>query len=114
MVEHFHAWEAGPLLSEWRRVLKPGGKLIIELPCMDKVYQYIYTCMKHGVKVPDFTGLFVFWGNPKYKDPLMVHKWGYSMESITELLASCGFRDIAIEKPRYHFAVRDMRAVGYK
>ena len=29
------------MLKDWLRVLKPGGELIIELPCMDKVMRYM-------------------------------------------------------------------------
>ena len=32
VVEHFYYWEVIPLLKSWRRLLKPGGKLILECP----------------------------------------------------------------------------------
>ena len=32
VIEHFFYWEVGPLLKSWRRVLKPGGKIILECP----------------------------------------------------------------------------------
>lgn len=114
VLEHFHSWEAGPMLIEWLRVLRPGGKLILELPCLDKVYQYIYICMKHGIKVPDFTGKFVFWGDPKHKCDLMVHKWGYHKSDIEMLLSACGYKNITITEPRYHFKERDMRVEASK
>lgn len=99
---------------EWRRVLRPGGKLILELPCMDKVLEHIYMCMKHGAKLSSTMSWFVFWGNPKYKDPLMVHKYGYTRQSLVELLESCGFSNIKHEEPQYHFPDRDMRATCIK
>jgi predicted SAM-dependent methyltransferase len=36
VLEHIQRWETEDVLKEWRRVLKPGGKLIIEVPCLDK------------------------------------------------------------------------------
>jgi SAM-dependent methyltransferase len=35
LIEHFPASETHVLLSEWRRVLKPGGKLTLRLPNLD-------------------------------------------------------------------------------
>jgi predicted SAM-dependent methyltransferase len=114
VLEHFHAWEAPALLAEWRRVLKPSGKLVLELPCMDKVLNYIYSCIKAKAEIHPAMGWSVFWGDPKYKDPHMCHRWGYTKQMLRELLESVGFRDISIEAPRYHFEMRDMRAVAYK
>jgi len=102
------------MLAEWMRVLKPGGQLILELPCMDKVLHHIHACMKHGAQLSPSMGWFVFWGDPKYRDPLMVHKWGYTKQSMRDTMASVGFDQITIEEPRYHFPIRDMRLTGVK
>jgi predicted SAM-dependent methyltransferase len=45
VLEHFYEWEVYDLLTEWKRVLKPGGKMILELPCMDKVFAYVHNCV---------------------------------------------------------------------
>jgi hypothetical protein len=81
---------------------------------MDKVLTHIYACIKKGAPISKSMGWFVFWGDPKYRDPLMGHKWGYTYKSIVETLQAVGFRDVAIEEPRYHFQMRDMRVVGFK
>ena len=114
VIEHFHAWEAPNILKEWLRVLKPGGRLILELPCMDKVLEHIYACKKHGANLSPTMGWFVFWGDPKYRDPLMCHKWGYTVDSLTKTLEGVGFRQVESEEPRYHFPARDMRVTGVK
>lgn len=114
VLEHFYQWEAGDLIQEWKRVLKPDGKLILELPCMDKVLKHMIQCVEQNVPmIANFTW-FAFWGDPQYKDPHMCHKWGYSLTSIKEFLENNGFKDIQFEKPNYHFAERDMRVVAYK
>lgn len=102
------------MLKEWIRVLKPGGALILELPCMDKVLDYIRRCLNEKVPVNLAFSWWAFWGDPKHREPAMCHKWGYSIHSIMEVLHKAGFVGIATERPRYHFAERDMRAVGYK
>jgi len=114
VIEHFYQWEVQPLLVEWRRVLIPGGKLILELPCMDKVLNYLHKCMANKIPIAPAMGWFVFWGDPKYQNPLMGHKWGYTKQMIREELERAGFGEIEFKKPRYHFEMRDMRIEAIK
>jgi predicted SAM-dependent methyltransferase len=37
IIEHFHFQEGPKVITEWRRVLKPGGKLIVETPDMWRI-----------------------------------------------------------------------------
>jgi ubiquinone/menaquinone biosynthesis C-methylase UbiE len=114
VLEHFYAWEVGDLLQEWKRVLKPDGKIILELPCMDKVVAYMLECISEKRQMAESFTWFAFWGDPKYKDPHMCHKWGYSKASLQNLLENSGFKNIRFETPNYHFPQRDMRVVAYK
>lgn len=115
VIEHFYKWEALPLLKEWRRVLKPGASLVLECPCMDKVYDYIAQLVKLGHKnKSEFMTKWAFWGDPKHQDPLMCHKWGYFADDLVALVREAGFVDVKLEEPRYHFAMRDMRVTGVK
>lgn len=109
VLEHFYEWEAEPLLSEWRRVLKPGGKMILELPCMDKVFGYAIKCAQGNELMQMFMTLFAMYGDPKHKSVAMTHKWGYFTKPLTELLARVGMREIQVVTARYHFPFRDMR-----
>lgn len=102
------------MLSEWRRVLKDGGRLILELPCMDKVFQYIALAVQQGQPMAPFMTLLPLWGDPKYRDPAMCHKWGYDSWSIMEVVKGCGFTDVKVVEPRYHFKMRDMRVEAVK
>ncbi|MEK9894963.1 MAG: class I SAM-dependent methyltransferase [Burkholderiaceae bacterium] len=115
VLEHFYLWEAGPLLAEWKRVLKPGGELILELPCLDKVFQYIHDAIDQGLQ--DFWApmtVWALWGDPKYQDARMSHRWGYTYLMLGRLLEQAGWEWIAFTEPRYHLAVRDMRATAKK
>jgi len=114
VLEHFHEWEAKPLLEEWRRVLKPRGKLILELPCMDKVLHQLAAVLTAGHQVSPTLSWHVFWGDPKYRDPAMCHRWGYTYGMLERLLLSAGFVRVSFPEPRYHFAIRDMRAEAFK
>lgn len=112
--EHFYRWEAEDVLREWLRVLKPGGRLILELPSMEKVFDYIARAFDQRLPMSPTFSWFPLWGDPKYRDPAMVHKWGYTFPMLRELLVKAGFSAIGVEKPRYHFPERDMRVTALK
>ncbi len=109
VLEHFYKWEVADILTEWRRILKPGGKMILELPCMDKVFRYISNCLRTGEPMLSFMTMYAFYGDPKYQDPLMCHKWGWLVADLKNTLGLVGMRNIHAMPPRYHFEMRDMR-----
>lgn len=112
--EHFYRWEAQGVLDEWERVLKPGGRVVLELPCMNKVMHYISQCLQSKEPFLVRKSWFALWGDPNYRSVEMTHKWGYTKEELTELLQDAGFRDIQSTEPRYHMKSRDMRMEAYK
>jgi len=114
VLEHFYEWEVHALLTEWMRVLKPGGKMILELPCMDKVFAYIHNCVVHKQSLQPFMTTYALWGDPKYKDPAMCHRWGWFETPLRQMLQSVGMERIEFLDPRYHFPFRDMRIECYK
>jgi len=114
VVEHFYAWEAVDIIKEWRRVLKPGGKLILELPCMDKVFYYIKAAIESGKPLSATFCNHALWGDPKYKSVEMCHKWGYTVNGMKAVLSMAGFTEFALEEAKYHFPQRDMRFVATK
>jgi predicted SAM-dependent methyltransferase len=114
VLEHFYRWEAEPLLREWHRLLKPGGQLILELPCIDKIFTYITNCM--NAKTPFWLAytIHAFYGDPTSQRVSMAHKWGWTMTALEELLTRLGFEAIAFTTPQYHFPDRDMRITAIK
>lgn len=114
VIEHFYYWDVQAVLKEWLRVLKPGGKIVLELPCMDKVILYLVDCVNNGQLISPNLSWFAFWGDPKYGSVAMNHKWGYTAEMMIQELSTAGFRYAEIEDPRYHFAIRDMRITAIK
>lgn len=114
VLEHFYRWEVKNLLLEWKRVLKPGGKLVLELPCMNKVFNYIRECITNHEPMMIQKAHLALWGDPRHERPEMCHKWGWTKEELSELLNECGFRGITPVSPRYHMKSRDMRMECYK
>lgn len=117
VVEHFWRWEIAEVINEWIRVLKPGGKMILECPnlltaCMELVNDPIIAAKpgKSGQK-----SMWVFYGDPSWKDPLMMHKWGYTPQSLGQLMHDCGLKEIKQEKAQFKLKEpRDMRITGIK
>lgn len=114
VIEHFYYWDVVNVLSHWMKILKPGGKLILELPSMEKVFQYIANCLDQKQPMSATFSFLPIWGDPSFKDVAMCHKWGYFFPTLKIPLVKAGFERIGLEKARYHFPQRDMRVVAYK
>ena len=109
VIEHFYPWEAEGLLKEWLRVLKPGAELAIECPCLEKVL-----ALANVPQCPPAMTYWALYGDPRYKDPLMMHHWCYGQQQLVKLMGQAGFVNMRPEYPQFHQPIRDMRVVGQK
>jgi ubiquinone/menaquinone biosynthesis C-methylase UbiE len=114
VLEHFYEYEVFDVLTEWKRVLKPNGKMILELPCMDKVFAYIHNCVVTKTPLMPFMSLYALYGDPRHKEPAMCHRWGWFEVPLRQMLESVGMERIEFKEPNYHFPFRDMRIECYK
>lgn len=105
VIEHFYQWEAPVVLAEWRRVLKRGGSLILELPNIRKACQNLLKGRS------DQMSMWALYGNPDDHFPYNAHKWGYTPGTLDKLLAQVGFEMIEFKPPETHGRKldRDMR-----
>ena len=109
VIEHFYPWEALPFVTEWVRVIKPGAKLAIECPCIDKVL--------YLMQVPECPPAMTYWalyGDPRHKDRAMMHHWCYGKLQLARLMQQAGLEDVKPEPVQFHHPIRDMRMVGTK
>ena len=111
--EHFYRYEADEILTDWVRVLKPGGLLVLELPCLDKVFSIMQHSIKNKMAMPENLTLWGLYGDPKYSDPAMVHRWCYSQAELTGMMQDRGLT-VESTKATTHQPIRDMRLEGRK
>ena len=110
VAEHFFITELLAVLTEWHRVLKTDGKLVLELPCWDKVRKLI------AANAPENLTRWALYGEPRtHIDGVpALHKWCWSAAEIEGLLQDVGFVNVKQETPLFHQPIRDMRWVATK
>lgn len=85
VLEHFGHQQVASVLTEWVRVVKPGGIVKIAVPDFEGIARRYLS----GEAIP--TQGFVMGGQ---EDQLDFHKSIFDIESLTELMRACGLRDV--------------------
>lgn len=109
-IEHVREYEAPALVAEFLRLLKVGGKLILELPDIELCAKNLLAGMSAQMC------WFGFYGDASHRDPYMLHKSGFTRSTMKTLLAQSGFTDIRFGCPVTHGGRvnRDMRVTATK
>ena len=91
MFEHFTYHQAIAALTEWHRVLKRGGKLMLELPNIENCFKMLG---KHKANKGFDLGMVGIYGHPpmvKSDGLFQTHKWGWTPETLKAELKKAGF-----------------------
>lgn len=87
ILEHI-SWPKGfKALSEWARVLTIGGELKISVPDM----KMLCSLVAQGVNPSHCIGMI--YGTERWHNPLEAHQYGFTRETLTEMLHVLGFDD---------------------
>jgi len=115
VVEHFWRWEVEAILTEWVRVLKPGGRMVIECPNLAAACEALLADPDVGPGPEGNRSMWVLYGDPAWRDPLMCHRWGYTPQTLAKLLRGTGLEDVRQEPAQFKMREpRDMRVSGIK
>jgi SAM-dependent methyltransferase len=108
-IEHLHAHEVRPALSEFRRVLKPDGFALITCPDLEAVAQLVvegkleetaYTAPAGPITALDM--LFGFGASIERGNTFMAHNTGFTRDRLGHLLLECGFAEAWVTKGRMY------------
>jgi SAM-dependent methyltransferase len=117
LVEHIDRWQVVHVIREWTRVLKPGGNMVMECPNLISACQVILTNPMNatGPGPEGQKSMWVLYGDPQWKDPLMTHRWAYTPQSLALVMYEAGLKDLRQEPAQFKLREpRDMRIVGTK
>lgn len=114
VAEHFPSWELPAVLGEWKRVLKVGGKLILELPSLNKIVSHSALAIHSGKAISWSMLQGALFGEQDAARPEMSHRYCYLEHELVNTVTKAGFRNAQIVEARYHFPHRDMRLEAVK
>ena len=98
--EHFYRWEADTVLVEWRRLMCPGARLVLEMPDLIKCCQNVVDGREE--KVPGQWTMWGLFGDPREGDVFMSHHWAWTFKTLAPVLEAHGFVDCKEEQTEWH------------
>jgi ubiquinone/menaquinone biosynthesis C-methylase UbiE len=116
-IEHLYAHEVPVALTEFLRVLRPGGVVLLTMPDLQRVAELI---VQDKLDEPAYSSpagpiapLDILYGHrPQIAmgNVFMAHRTGFTARTLAQVLANAGFERVKVERGKSF----DLWAVGYK
>ena len=105
-LEHFTRWEAIDMLGDWHRMLRTGGRLVIETPDFRRCVLWLFHPRRNKRRL----ARRMFYGNQWNRIDYETHRYVWSSREIRAVLAQIGFsRVVVTHQTETHYPGRDMR-----
>jgi len=118
VIEHISRKDIPQMFQEWLRILKPGGKVITEWPDLLKACKKIVESpnilLSEDRRDLKSTMFVFFFDDSRYDSDSMIHRWGYSEQSLGETFKKYGFSSWRSELNQYKKSNIDSRIVAFK
>ena len=111
VVEHFVRWEACDMFDAWHKTLKPGGRLIIEMPSFWRCVAWLFhpSSKKRALARPQF------FGNQWDRLDFETHRYVWAAKELRKQLKRTGFKHVKVtHRTKSHHPGRDMRVIAVK
>lgn len=120
VLEHLFAHEAAMALAEFFRVLKPGGKILIQVPDLQTIGGRLAADMPDNViyssPIGHITPLDMLYGHKGSVGAgnlFMGHRYGYTQGNLTTALRHAGFDGVEIDRnTEYELKARAFKPGG--
>ena len=104
-LEHLHRHEVPVALAEFRRVLRPGGQMLLTLPDLQRIAELVAADgledEAYSSPAGPITALDMIYGHtPSLArgNRHMAHKTGFTARTLTQLLTEAGFTGVALQR----------------
>lgn len=102
LFEHFYPQDALGILSDWYRVLRPMGRLVLEMPDIYKSAKNLIADIESGKQPSDKWAIWPIYGDNPNKSHYDDHKAGWTFKTLEPVLKKAGFGMIKECPPEFH------------
>ncbi len=115
--EHLNPYHSVPILQEWLRVLKPGGKLSMEMPDIEQLCKSFLAETNYYTKMGILNAVYGSVNTTDVGGPDEItspHLFGWWPESLFHHLQAAGYMDISFPPEQWPHPHNNLRVEAYK